>query len=155
MVTLIKNVDNLVRRGITEGCGGIVVQIDEKAYHVLFMNGSNYGNGIFATVGKSDVEYLSIFPVHFRAKLDEYLSSVDINDESDAFISCDVKEYDKVEMIVEKPEYSKEGVHKGTTGCVMASYAIRNRWLVIFSEEGTGKDIAELCVKREDFKVIE
>lgn len=78
-----------------------------------------------------------------------------VNDEKGTCIFCDVKEYDKVEMIVEKPKYAIEGVHKGMAGCVISSYAIKNEWLIVFSEEGTGKDIAELCVAREDFKVIE
>lgn len=155
MVTLIKSVDNLVQRGITQGCGGIIVQVNKENYRVMFMNGNNYGNGIFATVSESDVKYLSIFPTQFQTQLEEYLQSVDINDETGAFILCDVKEYDKVEMIVEKPKYTIEGVHKGMTGCVMSSYAIKNEWLIVFSEEGTGKDMAELCVAREDFKVIE
>lgn len=155
MVTLTKNIDTLVRRGIEQGCGGIVIQATEKSYRVLFLNPSNYGDGIFATVDKSDVDYISAFPVPFRAELDEYLSNADLNDETSKFIPCDVKEFDKIELIVEKYEYAKEGVHKGMTGCVTASYAIKNRWPIIFSEEGTGKDVAELCVKREDFKVIE
>lgn len=93
--------------------------------------------------------------MQFQSQLEDYLASVDINNETDTFILCDLKEYDKVEMIVEKPKYAIEGVHKGMTGCVTSSYAIKNEWLIVFSEEGTGKDIAELCVAREDFKVIE
>lgn len=155
MVTLIKSIDNLTQRGITQGCGGIIIQVNEKNYRVMFMNGNNYGDGIFATVSESDVKYLSTFPMQFQTQLEDYLASVDINDETDTFILCDVKEYDKVEMIVEKPKYAMQGVHKGMTGCVMSSYAIKNEWLIVFSEERTGKDIAELCVAREDFKVIE
>ena len=155
MVTLIKTVENLVQRGITQGCGGIIVQVNEENYRVMFMNGNNYGNGIFATVSEKDVKYLSEFPMRFQNELEEYLQGVDINDETGIFIPCDVKEYDKVELIVEKPKYAIEGVHKGMIGCVMSSYAINNEWLIVFSEDGTGEDIAEICVDREDFKVIE
>ncbi len=154
MVNLVKNIDDLVRRGITQGCGGIIVQVNEKNYRVMFMNGNNYGNGIFATVNEKDVKYLSTFPVQFRAELEEFLNSVDINDETGAFVLCDVKEYDKVELIVEKSKYANEGVHKGMVGCIISSYAINNQWLVVFSEKETGKDIADICVDREDFKVI-
>ena len=155
MVTLTKTVENLVQRGITQGCGGIIVQVNEENYRVMFMNGNNYGNGIFATVSEKDVKYLSEFPMRFQNELEEFLQGVDINDETGIFIPCDVKEYDKVELIVEKPKYAIEGVHKGMIGCVMSSYAINNKWLIVFSEDGTGKDIAEICVDREDFKVIE
>lgn len=155
LINLIKNIDNLTQRGIMQGCGGIIVQVNEENYRVMFMNGNNYGNGIFATVSEKDVKYLSEFPMRFQNELEEYLQGVDINDETGIFIPCDVKEYDKVELIVEKPKYAIEGVHKGMTGCVMSSYAINNEWLIVFSEDGTGKDIAEICVDREDFKVIE
>ena len=155
MVTLIKTVENLVQRGITQGCGGIIVQVNEENYRVMFMNGNNYGNGIFATVSEKDVKYLSEFPMQFQNGLEEYLQSVDIYEETGTFIPCNVKEYDKVELIVEKPKYAIEGAHKGMMGCVMSAYAINNQWLVVFSEEGTGKDIAEICIDREDFKVVE
>ena len=155
MVILIKSVEKLVQRGITQGCGGIIVQVNEENYRVMFMNGNNYGNGIFATVSEGDIENLSTFPIQFQNELEEYLQGVDINDETATFILCDVKEYDKVELIVEKSKYAIEGVHKGMTGCVISSYAINNQWLIIFSEDGTGKDIADICVDREDFKVIE
>jgi len=154
-VNLIKNIDNLTQRGIMQGCGGVIIQVNEKDYRVMFMNGNNYGDGIFATVSESDVKYLSGFPKQFQSVLEEYLQSVNIYDETGKFLSCDVKEYDKVELIVEKPKYAIEGVHKGMMGCVISAYAIKNKWLIVFSEDGTGKDIAEICVDREDFKVIE
>ena len=155
LINLIKNIDNLTQRGIMQGCGGIIIQVNEKDYRVMFMNGNNYGDGIFATIGESDVKYLSTLPMQFQNGLEEYLQSVDIYDETGTFIPCNVKEYDKVELIVEKPKYAVEGVHKGMTGCVISSYAINNQWLIIFSEDETGKDIADICVDREDFKVIE
>ena len=155
LVNLIKNIDNLTQRGIMQGCGGVIIQVNEKDYRVMFMNGNNYGDGIFATVSESDVKYLSGFPKQFQSVLEEYLQSVNIYDETGKFLSCDVKEYDKVELIVEKPKYAIEGVHKGMMGCVISAYAIKNQWLIVFSEDGTGKDIAEICVDREDFKVIE
>ena len=65
-----------------------------------------------------------------------------------------MKEYDKVELITEDPKYAIEGVYKGMTGCVISSYAINNKWLIIFSENSTGKDIAEISVDRNDFKII-
>jgi hypothetical protein len=60
-----------------------------------------------------------------------------------------------VELIVEKPKYAIEGVHKGDRGCVISTYAVDNHWEIIFSERGTGKDIAQICVAREDFKIID
>ena len=62
----------------------------------------------------------------------------------------DVKECDWVELLVEKPEYAKEGVHKGMVGNVLIPYAIDNRWDIQFIDND-----AELCVDRDDFRVLE
>ena len=69
MVSLIKALDNLAQRGIMQGCGGVIVDVGEKNYCVLFMNGNNYGDGIFATVGENDIKYLSDFPMQFQGTL--------------------------------------------------------------------------------------
>ncbi|MDE6004793.1 MAG: hypothetical protein K2G88_05340, partial [Oscillospiraceae bacterium] len=65
-----------------------------------------------------------------------------------------VKEYDLIEMIVEKDNYSKHGVHKGMRGVVMQNHAIMNKWYVIFSDNETGEDIADILVHENDFKVV-
>lgn len=58
---------------------------------------------------------------------------------------------------------AQRGIHKDYTGtiakidrgCVISTYAIDNHWEIIFSERGTGKDIAQIGVAREDFKIID
>ena len=64
------------------------------------------------------------------------------------------KEYDMVELTVDKPKYKKEGVVKGMRGCVMSEYAIKGQWQIIFSEEGTGKDVADIMVSEEDLILV-
>lgn len=64
-----------------------------------------------------------------------------------------MKEYDLVELIIDRKRYNKEGVFKGMFGAVMSEFPINGEWLVIFSEFHTGKDIADICVKEEDLKV--
>lgn len=53
MVILIKSIDNLAQRGIAQGCGGIIVQVNKENYRVMFMNGNNYGNGILLRLAKA------------------------------------------------------------------------------------------------------
>lgn len=65
------------------------------------------------------------------------------------------KEYDHVRLICDKPEYLEEGVHKGDDGCVLFSHAHGNRWDVIFSEHGTGEDIADIMVCEDDLELID
>ena len=69
---------------------------------------------------------------------------------------CDVKEYDVVQLIVEKPQYAMEGVHKGAYGCVQFPYAIDGKWCILFSNVGENNaHDEEVCVAREDFIIIE
>ena len=74
--------------------------------------------------------------------------------EHTSFLPIRFKEYDMVELTVDKPKYKKEGVVKGMRGCVMSEYAIKGQWQIIFSEEGTGKDVADIMVSEEDLILV-
>lgn len=60
---------------------------------------------------------------------------------------------DLVELIKEKPAYSKAGVKVGDFGAVMSEKAVNGKWQVIFSEFYTGKDIADIMVAEEDLRL--
>lgn len=64
-----------------------------------------------------------------------------------------MKYLDLVELIKEKPAYTKAGVKVGDFGAVMSEEAVNGKWQVIFSEFYTGKDIADIMVSEEDLKV--
>ena len=66
-----------------------------------------------------------------------------------------MKEYDLVELIVDREEYAKEGVHKGMFGAVMSDTPINGKWQVIFSEFYTGYDIADILVLESDLLIHE
>jgi hypothetical protein len=66
-----------------------------------------------------------------------------------------MKEYDLVELMVDRDEYKKEGVTKGMFGAVMSEKSENGKWLVVFSEFYTGNDIADFGVREEDLKVHE
>lgn len=66
-----------------------------------------------------------------------------------------MKYLDLVELIKEKPAYTKAGVKVGDFGAVMSEKAVNGKWQVIFSEFYTGKDIADIMVAEEDLKVYE
>ena len=65
-----------------------------------------------------------------------------------------MKYLDLVELIAEKEEYARHGVHKGMFGAIMSEEKIGDKWQVIFSEFSTGKDIADLLVREDDLLVI-
>ncbi|MGN0795520.1 MAG: hypothetical protein ACI4MT_01020 [Christensenellales bacterium] len=64
-----------------------------------------------------------------------------------------MKYLDLVELIKEKPAYTKAGVKVGDFGAVMSDKPISGKWQVVFSEFYTGKDIADIMVNEEDLKV--
>ena len=66
-----------------------------------------------------------------------------------------MKYLDLVELINEKPAYTKAGVKIGDFGAVMSEKPINGKWQVIFSDFHTGKDIADIMVAEEDLKIDE
>ncbi len=65
-----------------------------------------------------------------------------------------MKMMDCVEVIVEKPEYTKEGVHKGMQGVIWEKECRDGCWVVLFPQYGEKEDIADLYIKEEDLKEI-
>jgi hypothetical protein len=66
-----------------------------------------------------------------------------------------MKYLDLVELIKEKPAYTKAGVKVGDFGAVTSEKSMNGKWQVIFSEFYTGKDIADIMVNEEDLKIHE
>lgn len=65
-----------------------------------------------------------------------------------------MKMMDCVEVIVEKKEYAKEGVHKGMQGWICLERRAENYWLVNFPQYGEKDDIAEISILEEDLVQI-
>ena len=66
-----------------------------------------------------------------------------------------MKYIDLVELIKEKPAYTKAGVKVGDFGAVMSEKAVDGKWQVVFSKFYTGKDIADTMVDEEGLKIHE
>lgn len=65
-----------------------------------------------------------------------------------------MQEMDRVEIVVEKNKYTKEGVHKGMQGWICHDECSFGYWLVNFPQMGDKPDIATLSVKEEDLRII-
>lgn len=65
-----------------------------------------------------------------------------------------MKEYDRVELIVEKERYADEAVHNGMDGWICDPRNINGQWLVCFDQKGNLLIIATIPVLEEDLKVI-
>ena len=65
-----------------------------------------------------------------------------------------VQEMDRVEVIVEKETYAKEGVHKGMQGWICDPQFVNGTWLVDFPQWGEKDDIAMISILETDLKLI-
>ena len=155
-VKLNEELEELAQRGIHKGYEGTIAKINGDIYTVWFFNPNNRGEFAFAEVNK---KYLIpdkiVYPERLLLEMEEFFANVKM-DFNKCLTECDVKEYDKVELLVEKPQYAFEGVHKGAQGCVLFPYAIDGKWGILFYNVGKNNDQeVELNVHREDFKIIE
>jgi hypothetical protein len=153
-IRLVEEVEELAQKGIHKGFNGLIVGINGNIYTVCFFNPYNHGESVYAMVNQKFLKFSSRVDEKIIQEMEEFFPNEKM-DFDKCLTECDVKEYDVVELIVEKTKYAIEGVHKGDRGCVISTYAIDNHWEIIFSERGTGKDIAQIGVAREDFKIID
>ena len=65
-----------------------------------------------------------------------------------------MKEYDRVELIVDKERYSTEQVYKGMDGWICHPQRIQNEWLVCFDHADDLPEYPVISVLEEDLKVI-
>ena len=65
-----------------------------------------------------------------------------------------MKMMDCVEVIVEKAEYAKEGVHKGMQGVIWEPECKAGAWVVLIPQCGEKEDIADIYIKEEDLKAV-
>ena len=65
-----------------------------------------------------------------------------------------MQEMDRVEVIVEKETYAKEGVHKGMQGWICDPQFVNGTWLVDFPQWGEKDDIAMISILETDLKLI-
>lgn len=65
-----------------------------------------------------------------------------------------MKEFDCVEVIVEKEKYARDGVHKGMQGWICWNESIDTSWLVSFPQYGEKPNIATIGIKEKDLMII-
>ena len=66
-----------------------------------------------------------------------------------------MKEWDFVEITVEKDEYASLGVHKGMQGTIFSPNINKTEWQIYFSGDATLSFAIIITVKSSDFKVLQ
>ena len=65
-----------------------------------------------------------------------------------------MKYLDCVELLVEKKQYAREGVHKGMQGVIWEPESKDGAWVVMFPQCGDKEDIADLYIKEDDLRLL-
>lgn len=155
-VELINDNEELRSKNIRKGIHGVLVSYISASdeWIVRFFDDYNYGEYAVAKAKTADLRYSSDMPDSWKK------GAIAISERKDFYTHTELrppkfKEFDKVMLIRDKECYAKEGVRKGMTGCVMFDHAYGSKWDVIFSEDGTARDIAEINVHEDDIEVVD
>ena len=65
-----------------------------------------------------------------------------------------MKYLDCVELLVEKKQYAREGVHKGMQGVIWEPERKDGAWVVLFPRYGEKGDIADLYINEADLCLL-
>lgn len=156
LIELVNNNTKLNGKGIFKGNNGVLITLIPQSLDriVMFLNPKNLGDYAVAVVNEKDLNYVGELPEETKLTYKEIVNRSDFFNHI-AFTPLKLKEYDKVVLAVDKPKYQKEGVTKGMIGCIMSEQAINGEHQVIFSENNTGKDIADIMISEEDLILLE
>ncbi len=155
-VELVRDNEELRSKNIYAGQHGVLLaRIDlSDEWFVRFLDDNNYGAYAVAKVKAKDLIFSSEYPDEWLPEFMEQLNDPEIYSHTE-LKPAKFKEHDWVVLTKDKPEYEKKGVRKGMVGCVMCEYAIRYKWNVIFCDENSWHDIAEICVHEDDLEIVE
>lgn len=132
---------------------GVVLKIEKSNCIVRFVNVSNKFDYAVVKVNKSDV-ILDGYKLPQSIKEDYVENLEKLLNDKDRLNRVPMEDYDEVEVIVEKEEYAKAGVHKGEIGYVMDFKAVDNHLLVDFPYLPEEYWDDALCVDYRDLKIL-
>ncbi len=156
---LIKIINNRIieKYNLPKDIHGVILDInDNNCAEVLLFNPNNVGDYIILKINNSDfVLEKEKLPKNIQKELYEHLRQINQNAKTH-FNPQTVKEYDRVELLVEKEKYAKFGVHKGAQGFVMDAVAVGNNIIVDFSYVDEDGNFFGDCISAniKDLKVI-
>ena len=131
---LVKLNKSYEKQNLIKDMHGIVIELKGDNVDVLFFNEKIVPDYVIVNVKLEDLlleeEKL---PEQFEIELKTNLENL-IANAKHILEKPIIKEYDIVELLVEDEKYSKFGVHKGDSGCVMDDRIIQNQILVDFSK---------------------
>ena len=151
-VKLNTELEELADKGIHKDCAGLILDIEADNCFVYFINFKNYDDYACVNINCKYLDFWMKEESENIPNWERFKATGDLTKSS--FKPQKFLEYDYVELAVEKEKYLKEGVHKGARGAVMENYCIGSKYYVIFTNEETGEDIADIPVHEDDLILI-
>ncbi len=157
IVTLIKLKKEYAEKNLYLNAHGVIIKIltDDKLL-VIFFNDKMVGDYAVVEVCRTDVKKCDEkLPLDLVKEIKQSKKfNLDKVEQKKEFKRVPFNECDVVELLVEKEEYAKYGVHKGAVGYIAIDYASGDTVLVDFSDIDTDSDFYTDCisVKIEDLK---
>ena len=142
-----------LKNNLRKDDSGVVLKIEKSNCIVRFVNESNKFDYAVVKVNKSDV-ILDGYKLPQSIKEDYVENLEKLLNDKDRLNRVPMEDYDEVEVIVEKEEYAKAGVHKGEIGYVMDFKAVDNHLLVDFPYLPEEYWDDALCVDYRDLKIL-
>lgn len=152
---LINDTKSLNEKGIYKGNSGVLISYNHETgdWLVMYSNPKNLGDYAVAYTNEKNLKFVGVMSDRTVSIYKEIVKRPDFFDHTELML-MKLKEYDRVELAVDKEIYLNENVRKGMRGCIMSEQAILGEHQVIFSEDGTGKDIADIMVLEEDLLLV-
>lgn len=140
--------EEFAAKGIHKGCTGIILGIEAYNCFVCFRNTKNYGDYACVNV---NIKYLDFWMEEEKRNIPEWERFKAKRKLKTEFKVCPFNEADWVEVLAEKEEYAKRGLHKGMFANVLFDYAVHDMLPVMFPDDD-GYDV-EVSVHIDDIKL--
>jgi len=145
-----------LKNNLEKNLHGISLEKGKETTKVLFFNPKNIGDYAVVEISNQDItEEKEQLPNELENEILLNLENILTNPKTQLEPSL-IKEYAMVELLVEDSKYSKFGIHKGDTGCVMDNNAVNDYIEVDFSGiDANGEYYGDcISVKISDLKIL-
>lgn len=155
LIKLINLKDKYIESNLYANVRGIILETNNETSKVLFLN--EYIMGDYAVIKVDNIDIVSLnekMPKSLLDLISEDLSKINENKRSFQAKQFDI--YTQVELVIEKENFAKHGIHKGDIGYIVEENAINNYVIVDFGRiDEKNNFVADcICVNIEDLKII-
>ena len=150
------NSEPYLQNNLYKDLHGIITDVFTISANVLFLNPQNTGDYAFVNIKLKDLLLCEEkLPDNMKELIENKIAEITKKSKS-SFEDIPFHDFDRVELIVENPKYSKFGIHKGAKGYVMDSKAVQGYIEVDFSNIKNNGEYDGDCISIniKDLKIL-